>query len=357
VTAAARVGLVGYGLGGSTFHAPFIEAEPALDLVAVVTSDAGRRAAVHERHPGAHVVASVDELLARDDLDLVVVTTPNRTHVPLALAALRSGRHVVVDKPVAPSGADARTLRDVAAEQRRRCIPFHNRRWDGDFLTVLDLVRGGRLGPVGRFEARWERWRPDVTPGPERAWKDDPTPGSAGGVLFDLGPHLVDQALVLLGRPQAVYAELSTRRTGARADDDAFLALTFGDGAVAHVTTSLVVGQALPRYRVVGRDATYLGVVGVDPQEDALKAGRLPSEPGWGVVEPSAWGTLGAADQVVAVPTLPGGYGAFYRAVADTVRLGSDPPVTIDDAVAVLDVLDAAVRSAADGDVVRLDDG
>ncbi|MFK5635669.1 Gfo/Idh/MocA family oxidoreductase [Ornithinimicrobium sp. LYQ103] len=352
--ASVRVGLVGYGLGGSSFHAPFIDATPELDLVAVVTTDPGRRALVLQRHPLAEVVGSVEELLARADLDLVVVTTPNATHVPLALAVLRSGRHVVVDKPVAPTAEEARAVAWVAAEHGRVCIPFHNRRWDGDFRTVRDLVDRGRLGPLQRAEIRWERWRPQTVAAPGRAWKDDPAPGAAGGVHFDLGPHLVDQALLLLGRPATVYAELGTRRAGARAVDDAFLGLTFPGGAVAHLTMSLTVGGPLPRFHVVGRDATYVGVTTMDPQEAALAEGRLPGGPGWGSVDDSEWGALQAGNETVAVPTLPGDYGAFYRGVARTVLAGDSPPVTIGEAVTVLEVLDAARRSAEDGTVVRL---
>jgi scyllo-inositol 2-dehydrogenase (NADP+) len=276
--------------------------------------------------------------------------------VPIAVAALRSGRHVVVDKPVAPAAEQARLLRDVAVEHGRECIPFHNRRWDGDFRTVRDLVTQGRLGRLWRYEARWERWRPQPGTNPARAWKDDPGPGFAGGVHFDLGPHLIDQALVLLGRPTAVYAELATRRTGGRAADDAFVALAYADTTVAHLTTSLAVGQPLPRRHVIGSEATYVGATTVDPQEDALAAGRLPTDPDWGAVPRSAWGMLGAGDDVAPVPTLPGDYGAFYRGVARTVLAGAAPPVTIEDGIAVLEVLDAAERSATRGDVVPLED-
>ncbi|MGD8202392.1 Gfo/Idh/MocA family oxidoreductase [Ornithinimicrobium sp. W1679] len=349
-----RVGLVGYGPGGSTFHAPFIETTPELDLVAVVTSDPGRRSLVQERHPDARVVGSVEELLARADLDVVVVTTPNATHVPLALRVLRSGRHVVVDKPVAPTTAQARALATAAAEHGRVCIPFHNRRWDGDFLTVRDLVTRGRLGPLLRVEIRWERWRPQPS-SPGREWKDDPSPGAAGGVHYDLGPHVVDQAMLLLGRPSTVYAELATRRPQARAVDDAFLALTFPDGAVAHLTTSLTVGGPLPRFHVVGRDATYVGASTMDPQWGvALAEGRIPAGPSWGRVEESGWGTLQAGERSEVVATLPGDHGAFYRGVAETVLTGAPPPVALDEAVSGLQVLEAARRSADEGRVVRL---
>jgi predicted dehydrogenase len=351
-----RVGLVGYGLGGSRFHAPFIDATPELDLVAVVTTDASRQALVRERHPQAKVLGSVEELLAHPDLDLVVVTTPNATHVPIALAVLRSGRHVVVDKPVAPTADEARLVAAVAAEHGRLCIPFHNRRWDGDFRTVRDLVAQDRLGPLQRVEIRWERWRPQTTSVPGRAWKDDPAPGAAGGVHYDLGPHVIDQALLLLGRPTSVYAELAVRRSGARAVDDAYLALTFPGGAVAHLTMSLTVGGPLPRFHIVGRDATYVGVTTMDPQERALAEGRLPTGTTWGRVEESAWGRVQAGDDTLVSPTLPGDYGAFYRGVARTVSTEGQPPVTMLEAIAGLEVLDAARRSADQGTVARLTD-
>ena len=352
-----RVGLVGYGLGGSTFHAPFIDVTPELELVAVVTTDPRRRALVSARHPHAEVVGSAEELLGRPDLDVVVVTTPNATHVPLALAVLRSGRHVVVDKPVAPTAAEARAVAAVAQEHERVCFPFHNRRWDGDFRTVRELVSQDRLGPLRRVEIRWERWRPRASAAPGRAWKDDPAPGAAGGVHFDLGPHVIDQALLLLGRPTQVYAELATRRPGARAVDDAFLALTFPGGSVAHLTTSLTVGGPLARFHVVGRDATYVGVTTMDPQEEALADGLLPTGQRWGTVEESEWGTLQAGDQTEVVPTLPGDYGAFYRGVARTILTGAPPPVAIEEAVTGLEVLDAARRSADGGTVVQLAPG
>jgi len=221
---------------------------------------------------------------------------------------------------------------------------------------VRDLTDQGRLGRLSRLEIRWERWRPQVSPNPERAWKDDPAPGSAGGVHFDLGPHMIDQTLVLLGRPTSVYAELATNRAGARSVDDMFLALTFADGVVAHLRASLDVGLPLPRFQAVGHDATYVGVTTTDPQEDALAAGHLPSEPGWGTVDASAWGTLGAGGEVERVPTLPGDYGAFYRGVAQSVLAGATPPVTIDDGIVVAEVLDAAQRSAAANTVIALDD-
>ena len=240
-----RVALIGYGLGGAAFHAPLIAVTPGLSLATIVTANPARAAEAQVRHPAATIVPSPDALFAPGaaDVDLVVISTPNATHGPLAQRALEAGRPVVLDKPLTASADDARRLAKLASDHGVALIPFHNRRWDGDFRTVADLVRHGRVGTVCRFESRFERWRPDPTTGSGSAWKDDPRPGAAGGILWDLGPHLIDQAVVLFGRPTHVYAELSNRRPGVAVDDDAFVALTFpgDDGDVrAHLWICLL---------------------------------------------------------------------------------------------------------------------
>src|SRR4051812_42646215 len=210
-----RVGLIGYGLAGAAFHAPLIAAVPGLDLAAIVTRDEERRAGARERHPEAELLESADELWERD-VDLVVVAAPNRAHVPLAKAAIAAGVPVVVDKPLAPSAAAARELVDEAHAAGVMLTVFHNRRWDGDFLTARRLIEAGELGRVLRFESRFERWRPEIKAG----WRELPDPDEAGGVLFDLGSHLVDQALQLFGPVRRLHAEVDCRRPGARVDDD-----------------------------------------------------------------------------------------------------------------------------------------
>ncbi|MDE3205725.1 MAG: Gfo/Idh/MocA family oxidoreductase [Acidobacteriota bacterium] len=352
--APVRTALVGFGFGGSVFHAPFIEAEPRLDLVAIVTADPGRQAAARLRYPDAEVVATPGELLRRDDgADLVVISTPNRTHVPLAEEFLGAGRHLVVDKPVAPSATDVRRLAAEARRAGRLLVPFHNRRWDADFRTLQALLEQGRLGRLHRLESRYERWQPtvDVTAG--RAWKRDPTPGHGGGILYDLGTHLIDQACLLLGRPQSVYAEVGSVRPGAEVDDDVFVGLTFAGGVRAHLWTSAVAAQRGPRFRALGGEAAYVKF-GMDPQESALVGGARPGGPGWGEEPPAAWGAWHAGDSSEAVPSLPGDYGLFYRGLASALLDGTPPPVGPADALLVAEIIEAAQVSAGQGRVVTL---
>ena len=207
-----RVAIVGYGLAGSTFHAPFIATTPGLEVGAVVTRDPERRAQARRDHPRARLFDTADELWAQaDEVDLVVIATPNRTHVPLARAALTAGRAVVVDKPFAPTAAEAEALIDEARRRGLFLTVYHNRRWDGDFITLRRLVVSGSLGAVFRLESRFERWRPT----PKGNWRERGDPAEAGGLLYDLGSHLIDQALVLFGPVRQVYAELD-RRSAAR---------------------------------------------------------------------------------------------------------------------------------------------
>ncbi len=349
MTGPVRVGVVGYGLGGSAFHAPLVSVSPRLSLDAVVTSDPGRRAAAEARYPGVRIVPSVEELLGEADrLDLLVVTVPNALHVPIAEAALGAGLSVVVDKPVAPTAAEAERLGRTATAVGRLVVPYHNRRWDGDFRTVAALLAGGRLGDPWRFESRFERWKPARAR--PASWKQDPDQPGAG-VLYDLGSHLIDQIIVLFGHPAAVYAEVF-RRAGA-VDDDVFVALRYPSGVVAHAWAGVSTAQPGPRFRVLGSEAGYVKF-GLDVQEEALRAGRLPSEPGWGEEPPEAWGTLGAGGAATPVPTRAGAYQEFYAGVAATLLDGADPPVAWGDAVAGIRVIEAALRSARTGRVVEL---
>jgi predicted dehydrogenase len=342
----ARIALVGYGLGGSVFHAPFIDADSRLELAAVVTSDRQRQSAVRARYPKTAVMRSFDDLLDRiDEVDLVVLSTPNRTHVDLAEAVLSRGRDVVVDKPVAPSSAEARRLVDVAAKAGRLMVPFHNRRWDGDFRTVSAVLRSGRLGTPHRIESRYERWEPETDSGPLRAWKRDPTPGAATGILYDLGTHLIDQAVVLFGRPDAVYAEIDRRRTGAQVDDDVFVSLDFSGGLRVHLWASAVAAAPGPRFRLLGSRGSYVKF-GMDVQEAALVAGGRPTDPGWGEEPPEAWGTVTTTAGEVTEPTLPGAYQHFYAGLAECLIDGTPPPVEPTDAVVVAEIIESAQRSA-----------
>jgi scyllo-inositol 2-dehydrogenase (NADP+) len=334
-----RVSIIGYGLAGAVFHAPLVGATDGLEVATIVTSNPERQAEARREHPDARVVEDAAEAM---DADLVVVATPNHTHAPLAREALSQGVAVVVDKPLALSAAQARSLVEFADG---RLTVFQNRRWDSDQLTLRRLLRKGALGEVMRHESRFERWRPSPRPG---AWRETRSPEEGGGVLLDLGAHLIDEALQLLGPATHVYAEIASRRGGA-ADDDAFLALTHSSGAVSHLRASSVTAAPGPRLRVLGSSGAFV-VDEVDGQEDALRAGLRPGrdEP-WGVGSPERWGRLVRGDEQEPVPSEPGAWPAFYAGVERWLRSGGEPPVDPADAVRVLEVVEAARASAAAG--------
>ena len=345
-----RVALVGYGTAGSVFHAPLIAATLGLRLVAVVTANAERRQQAERDHPGVLVVESAERLWERAaDLDLVVVASPNRTHVPLATAALGAGLHVVVDKPLAPTAEEGRRLAEQARRVERLLVPFHNRRWDGDFLTLRRLLLEGALGRPLRFESRFERWRPTPKPG----WREMGAPEEAGGALYDLGSHLIDQALVLFGPVRLVYAELDRRRPGVEVDDDAFVALTHGSGVRSHLHMGAVAAQEGPRLRLLGDEGAFTKY-GLDLQEATLRAGVNPRRDDWGEEPAERWGMLGVGEEARPVRSEPGAYPRFYAGVVDAIRLGAPPPVAPEDAVAGLAIIEAARRSAAEKSVVEL---
>ena len=339
-----RVALIGYGLAGSVFHAPFIATTADLELAVVVTGNDERKAQALSEHPGVTVLPTPDEVWMRaGELDLVVVATPNSSHVSLARAALDAGLPVVVDKPFARTAAEGRSLVEAASERELMVTVFQNRRWDGDFLTLRRLLAEGRLGRVHRLESRFERWRPQ----PGRGWREQAGAAEGGGLLYDLGSHLVDQALQLFGPVREVHAELDVRRAGAEVDDDDFLALEHESGVRSHLWMSALAAERGPRFRALGNQAAFVKH-GLDIQEEALRAGRSPTDADWGEEPRERWGRLVTGEEVEKVPTVPGSYGSFYAGVAESLRDSVPPPVDARDSVAVLEVLDTARAQAAD---------
>jgi predicted dehydrogenase len=333
-----NVVLLGYGYAGKTFHAPLIASVPGLRLAAVGTGDPAK---VRADLPGVATGTAL-EALARPDADLVVIATPNDTHADLARRALDAGKHVVVDKPFTLTLAEAQALTGTAARAGRQLSVFHNRRWDADFLTVRRLVAGGELGEVVHFESHFDRYRPET----RRRWREAAVPG--GGLWYDLGPHLVDQALQLFGPPLAVYADLVLQRAGAEAVDYAHV-LRYPRLRVILHAGMLVPGET-PRFTLHGTLGSYLKH-GLDTQEDALKRGKRPGGPGWGV-DPrdgvlTTW--RDGVPWVRAAPTEAGDHRAYYAGLRDAV-LGLGPsPVPVREAVLVMAVLELAVKSAAAG--------
>jgi scyllo-inositol 2-dehydrogenase (NADP+) len=343
-----RVGLIGYGPAGRFFHAPLLATTPGLALTAIVTSDETRGADALAAYPGVRIVPSADELW-KLGLDLIVVASPNKTHIPLATAALEAGSAVVVDKPLAISAEEGRSLIELARKRGRPLSVFQNRRWDGDFRTVAEIVASGRLGRVHRFESRFERWRPQLKGG----WRELGDRSEGGGLLYDLGSHLVDQALTLFGPAASVYAEADVRRDGAQADDDTFIAITHADGTRSHLWASATAADLGPRFRVIGSAAAYV-TFGLDNQEDQLRAGKTPRDEGFGVTPQAHYGKVGAQGAFETYPTLPGRYTDYYAAIGAALREQGPMPVDPGEAVAALEVIEAARRSADTGQVIEL---
>jgi predicted dehydrogenase len=349
-TADLRVGILGYGIGGRVFHAPLVEATPGLSVAAIVSANPERAAQARAEHPAAEVLPDSDALFAlADSLDLIVVSTPNRTHVSLATQAIAHGLPVVVDKPFAPTAADAETVVRAAKDAGVGLTVFQNRRFDSDFLTVRKVLDSAKLGEVFRFESRYDRW----VPKPKDNWRELGDPAEAGGLLYDLGAHIVDQAVQLFGSVAEVYAELDRRREGAAVDDDTFVALHHVNGVRSHLWASALAGTRNPRFRVLGTAGTFTKY-GLDVQEPQIKDGKRPGDDGWGVEPESDAGVLGFNDDIETVLTETGRYEQFYAEVRDALLGKGDFPVDPASAVETLRVIEAAHQSGAERRVVLL---
>ncbi|HEY9777631.1 MAG TPA: Gfo/Idh/MocA family oxidoreductase [Planktothrix sp.] len=342
-----RTALIGYGLAGSVFHAPLIGAVEGLELSAVVVNNAQRQDAARRDYPQTKLFASVDELFNNaSSFDLVVVATPNDTHADLAEKAMQRGLAVVVDKPFAISTAQAKHLIEIQKKTGAKLSVFQNRRWDCDFLTVQELIDTGKVGTVTRLESRFERYRPVPKPG---SWRETTAVETGGGLLFDLGSHLIDQAMHLFGKPISVYAEMKTRRTGVLADDDTFIALQFDNGICAHLWVSLLAKKPGPRFRLLGTAGAY-EKYGMDPQEESLKNGLRPGDEQWGVEPAANAGTLSATLDHLEfdgkIASRRGSYEQYYVLMRDAVANGAPVPVQPEDALKALTVMEAARESA-----------
>jgi predicted dehydrogenase len=337
--------VIGYGLSATVFHLPLVDNDPAFNLVAVST---GRQERVRAQWPNTRVYATGEALIAEAAADLVVITAPNTAHFPLAKAALRAGRHVVLEKPIVTTLAEGQTLRTLAAEAGRLLVPFHNRRWDGDYLTVRKLIQSGRLGAVRHFESHFDRFRPQV----QDRWREQPGPGA--GAWFDLGPHLCDQVLCLFGPPEAVTARCLALREGARATDNFHVLLHYpGLEVILHGGT-FAAGPNI-RFQVQGTGGSFVKY-GIDPQEKRLRAGTRPDTPDWAAEPPNAYGTLYTADSMKVVPTETGGYQNFYRQLAQAIHGRGPVPVTLADALTGIALLELAEESSWRGETLAFED-
>ena len=348
MTSPLKIGLMGYGFAGQTFHAPVIAHCGSTVLAAIATGQPERARA--DFFPDAAIVPDLDALAALDDVECIVIATPNDTHFDLTRRAIERGKHVLVDKPVTLSAAQARELAALAAGRGLLFAPFHNRRWDGDFVTVRALLASGELGRVTHFESHFDRFRPQV----RQRWREDAARG--GGLLYDLGPHLIDQALALFGAPETVTAFVHTRRDHASAPDYVHLVLGYGGhDAVLHASA---LAAFSPRFVINGTRGSYLKN-GLDTQEDQLKAGLRPGQPGFGAGNEAgrlhvlSGDASDSAETERPLPSADGDYAGLYRALSASIREGTPFPVSPQDAIDVMTVIELAMQSAAEGRTLR----
>lgn len=334
---AIRVGLIGYGYASKTFHAPLISGTPGMELSTVVSSDAQK---VLADWPATQVVASANSLYADPDIDLIVIPTPNDTHFPLARAALEAGKHVIVDKPFTVTLSQARELDAIARSRGRLLSVFHNRRWDSDFLTLKALIAAGDLGEVSYFESHFDRFRPQV----RDRWREQGGPGS--GIWYDLGPHLLDQAVNLFGLPVSIAVDLAQQRPGAQATDYFHAVLIYPQRRVILHSTLLAAAETA-RYIVHGSRGSYVKY-GLDPQEERLKSGeRLPQED-WGYDMRDGILTRVEGQERVEETwlTLPGNYPAYYAAIRDALNGSGENPVPASQAIQIMELIELGIESA-----------
>src|SRR5882724_3207239 len=334
-------GVVGFGLGGRAFHAPIIHAVPGLRLAAIVQRHGDD---AQEIYPDVKIVRELDQLLAIPSISLVAIATPNLTHFPFAKKCLEAGRHVVVDKPFTTTLAEARELVDVARRNNRVLTVYQDRRCDGDFRTVKELLAKGLLGKIVRFESAFDRCRPQVRTG---SWKEKPEPGS--GMYFDLAPHLVDQTLQLFGPPESVLADIRIERENSLTEDAFDLTFHYRDGMRAILGQSMFAPDPRPHYRIQGTHGVYVKHA-LDPQEALLRAGQQVGGDDWGVEPEKDWGTMtlwnGEELKQEKVPTLRGDYRDFYAQVHDAILGNARPPVTAEEALQLMYTLELCVASS-----------
>ncbi len=336
-----EVGLIGFGLAGRAFHAPVIRAVPGLHLAAILQRSGGEAA---EKYPDVRIVRGVNELLAIPEVRLVVIATPNETHYPFARRCLEAGRDVVVDKPFTTTLEEAISLVEIAKKHNRLLTVYQNRRYDGDFQAIRQLVESDTLGRIVRFETTYDRYRPKLKPG---AWRETSRPGS--GILFDIAPHLIDHALVLFGLPEAVTADVRIERENAAADDAFDITLYYANSMRAVLRTSILAAAPRPRFVLLGTQGSFVKQT-FDPQEMNLRRGYIPGDTAWGAEPEENWGVLtipvGDSFEQRRIPSVACDYRDYYANVRDAILGRAALAVTPEYALDVVRILELARASS-----------
>lgn len=342
--------LLSYGMSGEIFHAPLLHAHPGFNLSWIMERSASRAA---RRYPAIKTVRSLDDILQDDAVELVVVNTPHDTHYELASRVLEAGKHAIVEKPFVVNTREGEALIRLAEQRNVMLSVFQNRRWDGDFMTVRKVLQSGLLGPLVEFEAHYDRYRPEVD---SATWKEGARPGS--GILYNLGTHMIDQALALFGKPSSLSAQVSIQRQGGVSPDYYDIRMYYS-GFTAIVKSGYLVREPGPRYVAHGLHGTFTKY-GLDPQEQALKDGGIPGTPGWGTEHKHWWGRINTqvADLHIegAIETLPGNYSGFYDSIYAALREGKQPEVTAEQALRVIRIVECAMESSDQGRTVAVGD-
>lgn len=341
-----RTALVGYGSVAEKMHAPLISVCPDLDLVAVVERNSTK---CEEKFPNVRTFKSLEELLDADFADLICITTPNEFHFPMAKQCLLAGKHVVVDKPVTIYSHEAEELERIALEKNLICSVFQNRRYDGDFRTLQKLVAENTLGKLVYLESHFDRFRPQ----PSENWREKDVPGN--GITYDLGSHLVDQVVLLFGKPESIFADIQKQRKNAIADDYFDISL-FYEGFKARATAGVLVNVPTPKFLLLGEKGGFQKFF-LDVQEQAFKDGRKPEGKDWGVDPEERWGKLYLENETIPLQTVNGDYRIFYQNVADTILKDMPLQVTLPQTISVLKIIESAFRSAKEGRKVSQSEG
>jgi len=345
-----NVGLIGYGFAGRTFHAPVITAVPNLKLTKVVER---RTAYSKERYPWVEVVKHVEDLYHDDAIDLVVVTTPSTNHYQFVKEALLAGKHVVVEKPFTATSKEADELIELAADKNKVLSVFHNRRWDGDFLTIKQLLEQNLLGELTECEFHWDGYRPEVD---TSRWRDGGGLGS--GVFYDLGVHFLDQSISLFGMPNTIQADIRIQRKGGITDDYFDVTLGYDDDFKLTIKSSKLVREQGPRYILHGTKGSFIKY-GIDPQEAALIAGHTPRDVKWGEEPEELWGklntTIGGLQYLGKVRTQPGSYQSYYQNIYDHIVGGEELAVKPEEARLAIRLIELARKSSDEKRVIEID--
>jgi len=332
-----KVGIIGYGLSGRIFHGAIINAVEGFEIKKIVTRNKDKKKQAESDIEDVTVVDSSEDVFQDTTIDLVVISTPNTMHFDLAKQAMEAGKHVVIEKPFTVTSQEGQMLLHIANQTNRVLSVYQNRRFDSDYKTVKKIIESGELGRLVEFESHFDRFRPDIK---QNAWREDPLPGS--GILYDLGAHLIDQALALFGMPDEVYGDVRFQRHG-KVDDNFEVILYYPELKVT-LKSSALVKEPLPRFILQGIKGGYIKY-GLDVQEDALRGGERPVDDAWGTEPEPLWGVLNTIEERRTVESEQGDYRDFYRNIHNAITNGEELAVKGQDGLNVIKIIEAVVES------------